>query len=88
MLCIQTSSRRVVGPRLCVCLSFDPALCRVPPLFSYFVRSFDLDLARAVEVNRAFSAVVGRGVTRKPPPLGLRCLFSVFVDVACFGSLN
>ena len=27
-------------------------LCRVSPLFSRFVRSFDLDLARAVEVNR------------------------------------
>ena len=67
---------------VCACLSTRP-LCRVPPLFSRFVRSFDLDLARAVEVNRAFSAVFGRGVTRKPPPLGVRCLLLVFVDVAC-----
>ena len=72
---------------VCACLSTRP-LCRVPPLFSRFLRSFDLDLARPVEVNRVFSAVFGRGVTRKPPPLGVRCLFSVFVGMACFSSLN
>ena len=49
VLCLQTSSRLVVAPQLCVCacLSTRP-LCRVP---RRFVRSFDLDLARAVEIN-------------------------------------
>ena len=72
---------------VCACLS-TRALCRVPSLVSRFVWSFDLDLARAVEVNLVFSAVFGRGVTRKPAPLGVRCLLLVFVDVACFSSLN
>ena len=42
---------------VCACLSTRP-LCQVPRLFSRFVRSFDLDLARAVEVNRVFSCCV------------------------------
>ena len=89
VLCLRTSSRLVVGPRLCVCacLSTRP-LCRVPRLFYRFVRSFDLDLARAVKVNLFFSTVFGRAVARKPSPLGVRCLFSGFVGMACFSSLS
>ena len=53
ILCVSELLRVWWSVRGCVCayLSTRP-LCRVPPLFSRFVRSLDLDLARAVEVNR------------------------------------
>ena len=49
-----------------------------------FGRSISIWLARSRSIGGVFSAVFGRGVTRKPPPLGVRCLFSGFVGVACF----
>ena len=76
-LCLQTSWRLVVGPRLCVRVSFDPTpLSSSSSVLSSrsVVRSrFG---SRGREVNRVFSAVLGRVVTRKPPQLGVRCLFS------------
>ena len=52
VLCVSKLLRVWWSVRGCVCayLSTRP-LCRIPPLFSRFVRSFDLDFARAVEVN-------------------------------------
>ena len=58
--------------------------------------SFDLDLSRSIliwlaelrSIGGVLSAL-GRGVTRVPPPLAVRCLvFSGFVGVACFSSRN
>ena len=46
-----------------------------------FDRSISISLARSRSIVTSL-AVFGRGVTRKPPPLGVRCLFLVFVDVA------
>jgi hypothetical protein len=46
-----------------------------------FDRSISISLARSRSIVTSL-AVFGRGVTRKPPPLGARCLFLVFVDVA------
>ena len=53
ILCVSELLRVWWSVRGCVCayLSTRP-LCRIPPLFSRFVRSFDLDSARAFEVNR------------------------------------
>ena len=53
-----------------------------------FGRSILIWLARSRSIGGVFSAVFGRGVARKPPPLGARCLFSGFVSVACFSSLS
>ena len=53
-----------------------------------FGRSLSIWLARSRSIGGVFSAVFGRGLTRKPPPLGVRCLFSGVVGVACFSSLN
>jgi hypothetical protein len=58
--------------------------------------SFDLDLSRSILIwlaeSRSIGGVLsalGRGVTRVPPPLAVRCLvFSGFVGVACFSSRN
>ena len=53
-----------------------------------FGRWISVWLARSRSIGGVFSAVFRRGVTRKPPPLGVRCLLSGFVGVACFSSLN
>ena len=58
--------------------------------------SFDLDLSRSILIwlaeSRSIGGVLsalGRGVTRVPPPLAVRCLvFSGIVGVACFSSRN
>ena len=52
-----------------------------------FARLISIWLARSRQIC-VFSAVFGRAVARKPPPLGVRCLFSGFVSVACFSSLG
>ena len=58
--------------------------------------SFDLDLSRSISISLAeptsiggVLSALGRGITRVPPPLAVRCLvFSGFVGVACFSSRN
>ena len=58
--------------------------------------SFDLDLSRSILIwlaeSRSIGGVLsalGRGVTRVPPPLAVRCLvFSGFAGMACFSSRN
>ena len=59
-----------------------------------FGRWISIWLARSRSIGGVFSAVFDHGVAscvaRKPPPLGMRSLFSGFVGVgvACFSSLN
>ena len=82
-VCLRTSSRLVVGPRLCAVfvrifrhgLIVEFRLCSLVS----FGRWMSIWLARSKSIGGVFSAVFGRAVTRKPPPLGVRCLFSEFV---------
>ena len=92
VLCLRTSSRLVAGGRstaVCVCVFFRPG-----PFVEFLVCSLvsfgcsiSIWLARSRPIC-VFSAVFGRAVARKPPPLGVRCLFSGFVGLACFSSLS
>ena len=68
---------------VCACLSTRPF---VEFLVVSFGRSISVWLARSRSIY-VFSAVFGRAVERKPPPLGVRCLFPGFMGVACFSSL-
>ena len=54
-----------------------------------FGLSISIWLARSRSIGGVFFDVFGRDLTRKPPPLGVRCvLFSGFAGVVYFSSLN
>ena len=89
------NSRGFVSPNFFASGGRSAAVClrvfRPDPFVEFLVVSFGRSISIWLARSRSicvFSAVFGRAVGRKPPPLGVRCLIPGFVGVACFSSLR